>query len=224
MRSYLSGIGEIMGTPFYMAPEQAEDPRGVDTRADVYSFGAMFYHALTGQHPFDGPTAFSILYQHKTEPLVSPSARNPEISRRISDLLERCLAKSPSARFQSFAEILRQLEPTPTVPLPWDASDDAELAEYLARYATSRAAYLSERRAWNEELDVYTFPRGQTLHIVRGDIVSQCVDVLVSSDTYNLWMSGGVAEAIRCSAGQEVAEQAQRLAPVRPGRVAVTSA
>ena len=61
-----------MGTPWYMAPEQAEDPRGVDTRADVYSFGATFYHALTGEVPFDGETAFSILFKHKTEPLIPP--------------------------------------------------------------------------------------------------------------------------------------------------------
>src|SRR5262249_28437433 len=50
----LSRSGQMMGTPFYMAPEQAEDPRGVDTRADVYSFGATFYHALTGVPPFTG--------------------------------------------------------------------------------------------------------------------------------------------------------------------------
>src|SRR5262249_2699747 len=58
----LSRPGLVMGPPYYMAPEQAEDPRGVDTRADIYSFGATFYHALTGKPPFEGGTAFSILY------------------------------------------------------------------------------------------------------------------------------------------------------------------
>src|SRR5262249_41620688 len=71
----LSRSGDLMGTPYYMAPEQAEDPHGVDTRADVYSFGATFYHALTGSPPFEGHTAFTILYKHKTEPLISPRAR-----------------------------------------------------------------------------------------------------------------------------------------------------
>src|SRR5262249_4046887 len=52
----LSMAGDLLGTPYYMAPEQAEDPHGVDTRADVYSFGATFYHALTGVPPFDGGT------------------------------------------------------------------------------------------------------------------------------------------------------------------------
>src|SRR5262245_50215605 len=64
----LSQAGTLLGTPYYVAPEQAEDPRGVDTRADVYSFGATFYHVLTGAPPFDGGTAFSILFKHKMEP------------------------------------------------------------------------------------------------------------------------------------------------------------
>src|SRR6202012_5619315 len=83
----------VMGNPFYMAPEQAEDPKGVDTRADIYSFGATFYHALTGGPPFEGETAFSIFFKHKTEPLISPRSRNPELSEQTSEFLERCLAK-----------------------------------------------------------------------------------------------------------------------------------
>src|SRR5262249_41054825 len=83
----------VLGTPYYMAPEQAEDPQSVDNRADIYSFGATFYHALTGTPPFEGKTTFSILYKHKTEPLLSPSARNRELSDRVCEVLERCLAK-----------------------------------------------------------------------------------------------------------------------------------
>jgi serine/threonine protein kinase len=183
--------GGVMGTPFYMAPEQAEDPRLVDTRADIYSFGATFYHALTGMPPFSGETVFSILFKHKTEPLTSPKARNPALSERISEILERCLAKSPADRFASFAEILKQLQPSLNELSPWTASDDAELAAYLTRYRTRRADYLSERRAWKKDLDLYTFPRGQVVRIMRGDIVAQQVDALVSSDTCDLRMGGG---------------------------------
>jgi WD40 repeat protein/predicted Ser/Thr protein kinase len=106
----LSQSGLVMGTPLYMAPEQADDPRGVDTRVDVYSFGAMFYHALTGRSPFTGHTALSILYKHKTEPLIPPRSIRPDLSRHTSQILERCLAKAPSERFSSFAEILGELE------------------------------------------------------------------------------------------------------------------
>jgi serine/threonine protein kinase len=217
----LSQSGDVMGTPYYMAPEQAEDPRSVDTRADIYSFGATFYHALTGGPPFKGETMFSILYKHKTEPLIPPKARNPDLSERVNDLLERCLAKAPADRFPSFADILKHLQPG--VSFPWLVSDDAELTAYLARYQSRRGSYLNERLAWEQDLDVYTFPRGQVLRIRRGDIVSQRVDALVSSDNCYLTMEWGVSAAIRQAGGPEIDKQATRQKPVRPGRAAVTS-
>jgi O-acetyl-ADP-ribose deacetylase (regulator of RNase III) len=220
----LSLTGLVMGTPLYMAPEQAEDPRGVDTRADVYSFGATFYHALTGRPPFEGATAFAVLYKHKAEPLVSPRARVPALSGRVSDLLERCLAKAPADRFPSFAELLKHLQPAPAAPSPWVASDDPELAAYLERYQARRASYLAERRAWNEDLDVYTFPRAQTLRVVRGDLVAQRVDALVNSETCYFAMDYGVSAAVREAGGPEVADQLARQGPARAGRAVVTSA
>jgi serine/threonine protein kinase len=222
--SELSQSGQVMGTPYYMAPEQAEDPRGVDTRADIYSFGATFYHALTGQPPFEGQTAFSILYKHKTELLVSPRARRPAISERTSDVLERCLAKSAADRFASFTELLTHLQPAAGAPSPWAIADDRELAAYLERYQARRSSYLGERRLWNQDLDVYAFPRGQTLRIIRGDLVAQRVDALVSSDTCYLGMDDGVSAAIRAAGGPEIPQQLARQRPVRPGRAVVTSA
>jgi serine/threonine protein kinase len=219
----LTLAGGLMGTPHYMAPEQAEDPHGVDTRADIYSFGATFYHVLTGQPPFHGGTAFTILYKHKTEPLIAPRARRPDLSERTSEILERCLAKAPPDRFSSFAEVGKHLGPGFDSSSPWTASDDAELAAYLARYRTRRESYLAERRAWDADLDVYTFPHGQTLRITRGDIVAQRVEAVVSSDTSFLRMEWGVSAAIRDAAGEAVAEEAMRQAPVRPGRALVTS-
>jgi serine/threonine protein kinase/O-acetyl-ADP-ribose deacetylase (regulator of RNase III) len=220
----LSLTGAVMGSPYYMAPEQAEDAHGVDTRADIYSFGATFYHALTGRPPFDGATAFAVLYKHKTEPLISPRAYNPALSERTSEILERCLAKAPAERFSSFAEILNQLRPGGEVSSPWAAADDAELGAYLARYRSRRDSILANRTAWNEDLEVCSFPRGQTLRIVRGDIVAQQVDVLVSADNCYLPMKWGVSLALNRAAGPEVAAQAARLRPARPGRAVVTSA
>ncbi len=217
----LSLPGGLMGTPHYMAPEQAEDPHGVDTRADIYSFGATFYHALTGRPPFEGKTAFSILYKHKAEPLVAPAAIRPALSERTGEVIERCLAKAPADRFASFVEVLAQLRPGADAS-PWAASDDAELAAWMARYAAHRDAYLGGG-AWDEGVGVYRFPRGQTLRVVRGDIVVQPVEALVSSDTAHLSMDWGVSLAIRRAAGEAVAWEAGRQAPVRPGRAAVTS-
>jgi serine/threonine protein kinase len=227
-RDDLSMPGSLMGTPFYMAPEQAEDPHGVDTRADVYSFGATFYHALTGAPPFDGGTAFTILFKHKMEAPVAPKARAPHLSDRTSEVLERCLAKSPGDRFASFAEVLRQLQLAAREPSPWDASGDVQLADYLARYQARREVYL-DRRAELED-DRYEFPGGRVLRILRGNIVHQDVEAIVSSDDEDLTMGSsdtevvGTAKAILLAGGPIIREEAQRYIPVRPGRAVVTSA
>lgn len=216
----------LMGTPYYMAPEQAENPLGVDIRADVYSFGATFYHALTGAPPFEGDSAFSVLFKHKMEPLISPAARAPDISARTSELLERCLAKSPSDRFRSFAEILHLLEPT-LGKSAWDFVDDPLLTPYLERYQAHRSAYLGEK--W-DGTDTYEFPHGRILRILQGNIVHQDVDAIVSSDDEDITMGKrdkakrGVAMGLLEAGGPQIYEEARKFVPVRPGRVAVTSA
>jgi serine/threonine protein kinase len=213
----LSGTGHVIGTPYYMAPEQADDPRSVDTRSDIYSFGACFYHALTGRPPFEGNSAFAIQFKHKTEPLISPKARNPEISELTSQLLERCLTKSANERFQSFREVLRFIELT-----PWDSLEDKALAEYITTYQTRREEYLLRARA-TQAPDVYVFPDGRTLQILVGDIVEQDVEAVVSSDDWLLSKSSGVSNSILMAAGREILDEL-RCIPVRPGRAVATSA
>ena len=213
----------LMGTPFYMAPEQAEDPRNVDTRADVYSFGATFYHVLTGVPPFVGETAFATFFKAKTEPLVSPRARVPALSDRTGELIERCLAKSPSARFSSFEEVLRQLTPTVATPSPWDEPDDPSMAAILTRYRERKPIYLT-RRDELDSPDIYTLVSGCKLIVTRGSIIRQKVDALVSSDDELLSMGGGVSESLRYAAGPEMVAEARKYTPVRAGRAIVTSA
>jgi serine/threonine protein kinase len=224
-RSALSGqltfAGGPMGTPHYMAPEQAEDPRNVDTRADIYSFGATFYHALTGQPPFDGTTPFSVMYKHKAEPLVSPLARNAEMSKRTSEVLERCLAKSPVDRFSSFSEVLSVLASKRDED-PWLADNDPELAAIFSTYTLKRAAYLGSGDP--VELDRFVLPSGRTLRIVRGNIIDQSVDAIVSSSDDYLSMNAGVALAIGVAGGPHLRHYAEMQAPVRPGRAVVTPA
>jgi serine/threonine protein kinase len=223
--SDLSMAAGLTGTPYYMAPEQAEDPHGVDTRADIYSFGATFYHALTGATPFDGETAFSVLFKHKMEPLISPRARSGQVSERTSEFLERCLAKSPGERFASFAEVLKHLQPVPAEASPWDASDDSRLADFLAGYQARRDVYLNRRAELDE--DVYEFPAGRRLRILRGNIIHQEVEAIVSSDDEDLSMGSsdrcviGAAKAILLAGGPVIAEEARRYIPVRPGRAVV---
>ena len=224
----LPGMG-MMGTPYYMAPEQAENPRGVDTRADIYSFGATFYHALTGVTPFEGDTIFTVLFRHKTEPLTPPRARNPRLSAHLNEVLERCLAKSPNDRFQSFTEVCRQLEALPGESSPWEDWPDEGLGGYLTRYQERREVYLNHRDDLAEP-DVYAFPGDRRLVVVAGTMAEQHADALVSSEDGHLTMgetvpnARGVAAALRLAAGPAYVAEARRFVPVRPGRVVVTSA
>ncbi|MCB9752652.1 MAG: serine/threonine-protein kinase [Myxococcales bacterium] len=221
-------VGQVLGSPWYMAPEQAEDPRRVDTRADIYSFGATFYHALTGRPAFDGGNWFAILHKHKSEPLTPPRSLSPGITARTSEIIERCMAKSPSDRFSSFAEVLAVIDPVVDALSPWDAVEDVALRPHLERYRARRARYLEiadgTGAALGRVLDVFSFPGERTLTILCGDLVEQDVEALVSSDDQYLSMRSGVSRAIRTAAGEGVFAEAQRYVPVRAGRAVVTSA
>ncbi len=95
----LTAGGRAMGTPHYMAPEQAMG-KFVDGRADLYGVGVMLYECLLGATPFDGPDGYAIGYKHVHE-LPTPLERvAPQISRGLAAITMRCLEKSPDARFQ----------------------------------------------------------------------------------------------------------------------------
>ena len=88
----------ISGTPSFMAPEQAADPRAVDARADLYALGAVAYFALTGRPPFSGGGAFAIMMAHATERVVPPSSIRPGIPADLEAVVLRALEKKPADR------------------------------------------------------------------------------------------------------------------------------
>ncbi len=106
----LTKTGVIMGTPAYMAPEQARGER-VDNRADVYGVGAVLYIALTGQPPFKDETVQLIVLQVIGKEPIRPRTLNPDIPENLELVIQRAMAKDPSERYQSMAELRRALEP-----------------------------------------------------------------------------------------------------------------
>lgn len=222
----LSASSGIMGTAHYIAPEQAENPRSVDTRADIYSFGATFYHVLTGVPPFNGDSWFSILLKHKTEPLIPPKSRNSRIMVWMSELLERCLAKSQDDRFHSFRDlgrILARRQLNDDEDSPWDEINDDELTRHIERFRSRRAEYLAPPKDDNLS-DRYEFSNGRALHILRGDIIEQKVDAIVNSVGSHLDTNEGVSAAICTAAGPSIKEFARFLVPAQAGRAVVTPA
>ena len=112
----LTTVGVAVGTPTYMAPEQAMGEVNLDHRADIYAVGVLGYEMLSGRPPFDGPTAQAILSAHVLEAPPDLRERRPTVPPVLADALARCLAKDPKDRWQSADELLRQLEMVGTTP------------------------------------------------------------------------------------------------------------
>ena len=101
----LTQEGSITGSPLYMSPEQATGEADSDPRSDVYSLGAVAYHLLTGQPPFDGDKPLKVIIAHSNEKPVPPSQRLSEIGHDLDMVVLKCLEKSPADRFQTIAEL-----------------------------------------------------------------------------------------------------------------------
>ncbi|HEY7193460.1 MAG TPA: serine/threonine-protein kinase, partial [Gemmatimonadales bacterium] len=108
--SGLTSVGVALGTPAYMAPEQAAGDPNIDARADIYAFGAMAYEMLTGRSPFAGLAPHQMLAAHVTEPVVPITDRRPTLSPALASLVMACLEKNPADRPQNAGELLRALE------------------------------------------------------------------------------------------------------------------
>lgn len=106
----LTQKGKFIGSPLYMSPEQIRGERG-DERSDIYALGCTIYEALSGRPPFKGETALSTMMAHleDTPPSFVDVDSEREIPAKLEAIVQKCLAKQPDLRFQSAAELRREL-------------------------------------------------------------------------------------------------------------------
>ncbi len=100
-----TGAGEVVGTPYYLSPEQAQGRR-VDTRADLYSLGILAYEMLTGNKPYHATTTHDLLRLH----VEAPVPTLPPQHRHLQPVLDRLMAKEPEQRYASATELLDDLD------------------------------------------------------------------------------------------------------------------
>ncbi|MEO8452372.1 MAG: serine/threonine-protein kinase, partial [Gemmatimonadota bacterium] len=107
--SRLTETGISIGTPTYMAPEQAAGGLDLDQRADIYSVGVLAYEILAGEPPFRGPTAQAVIAAHMIRKPESLAELRPSVPPELAAIVSRCLEKRPADRFQKTGDLLAAL-------------------------------------------------------------------------------------------------------------------
>jgi len=103
-----SGTG--LGTPLYMAPEQARNAKHVDSRSDIYALGVTLYHMLTGQLPYTGKTTLEVIMAKEKGRYASARSLRPEVSERLDMIVDKMMAKDPAQRYKSCDDVLKDLQ------------------------------------------------------------------------------------------------------------------
>lgn len=106
-----------LGTPAYMAPEQAKDATKVDARADIYALGGTLYYLVTGKLPYPGKTVKELIRNHHEMPLTPPTRHNPRLPASLSKFIEQMLAKDPTKRPQTMAKVVQAIEAMLKIPV-----------------------------------------------------------------------------------------------------------
>jgi WD40 repeat protein len=176
--------GAIVGTPSYVAPEQAAAAPVLTTAVDVYGLGAILYELLTGRPPFKAETPLDTLIQVRTQEPARPSALNPKVDRDLETICLKCLAKEPAQRYGS-AEAL---------------------ADDLERWLNGEP--IRARPATLRELAVKWVKRRPALAALSGAAVLLVAAVLALS----LWGWGQATRAERAAKGKADAEETARQA------------
>ena len=156
--THLTRTGDVLGTPYYMSPEQARGERP-DGRADIYALGIILYELLAGKTPFQATTPLAVLHQHiYTDPPPLEQIR-PDLSPATCTLVATCLQKEAGQRFQSAAELgialdralaLENQSPTPAPILPAQAGPDPPIINptHLLQAAGPLAPPPAAKRHW----------------------------------------------------------------------------
>jgi eukaryotic-like serine/threonine-protein kinase len=184
--------GFVIGTPDFLAPEQARDPQRVDIRADIYALGATLYYLLTGQPPYDGATPTEKLMKHCTDPPPEVLRLQPHLPPQLDAIIKWLMAKEPQQRAQTPLDVVMAMVPFCT---PGSAPQAAAVA-------------MPNLDAGFESNVLFRLPRGETAARVR--------EKQVKSGAWRGWLVGGLGVLVMATivfVGYTVLQRSRVAAP-----------
>lgn len=180
--------GFIMGTPEYMAPEQAQG-KAVDFRADIYSFAVLIFHMLTGTIPYRGKQVMETIFKVINEPFPRVTDRNPSLPKLLDSLLQKGAAKNPQDRFSDVTELVKMVGALlTTISLP----DTQEITISKHRLAIVPFSASDSSKPWMgdaiQELLSFDLAQSHELYVLSGDQVTRMYRNLAQADSK--WAAG----------------------------------
>lgn len=122
----------MLGTPYYISPEQAQGESDLDHRTDIYAFGVILYELICGSVPFNADTPYAIVHAHIYKEPQSPGERNPDLPVAVDEVILKALAKDPTKRYNSATEMMDAFKAalatrsTPKKPVDAASPDDSD--------------------------------------------------------------------------------------------------
>ena len=132
MSSRLSIEGDLVGTAYYLAPEQALGSE-VDARTDLYSLGVIMYELLTGRLPFTAQETLAVISQHLHAPIVPPRTYNEDMDRNLNELILRLMAKTPGERPETAHDVLMVIQQIRSADQPAETGDEIDLLQQIVQ-------------------------------------------------------------------------------------------
>ncbi|MCA9883720.1 MAG: serine/threonine protein kinase [Anaerolineae bacterium] len=182
----------LLGTPHYIAPEQARGEKNLDGRSDLYAFGVILYELLVGHVPFTGDTPYAIIHDHIYTPLPLPSSLNSDIPPAVESVLLKALAKKRDDRYSTANELVADL----TMALKKDGLqelDPRRVEKAAQSYVSPRDAGISQGISTDSGLGLATIDVSSELQQVSTEAPVKTVKQMRKANGRRFWQGVGCA-------------------------------